>query len=210
MRQVLRHLPQHRFVLKTDVKSYYSSIGHFLVLDQLAHYIKDPRVLNLIGQYLGRCAERGGLYWEYTKGIALGCPLSPILGAFFLKVLDEQIERLGLFYIRYMDDILVLAPTRWWLRKAVKVLNRVFAALRLDKHPDKTFIGRTEKGFDFLGYHFHPDGFSVAKKTVENFLARAIRLYEQEPGEPFDSSRLGVYVQRWVGWAGAGFPVYND
>jgi len=41
------------------------------VLDQLAHYIKDPRVLNLIGQYLGRCAERGGLYWEYTKGIAL-------------------------------------------------------------------------------------------------------------------------------------------
>ncbi len=38
--------------------------------------------------------------------------------------------------------------------------------------------------------------------TVQNFLARAIRLYEQEPGEPFDSSRLGVYVQRWVRWAG--------
>ena len=89
VRQVLRHLPHHRFVLKTDVKSYYSSIGHFLVLVQLAHYIKDPRVLNLIGQYLGRCAERGGLYWEYTKGIALGSPLSPIIGAFFLKALTS-------------------------------------------------------------------------------------------------------------------------
>ncbi len=28
-------------------------------------------------------------------------------------------------------------------------------------HPDKTFIGRVEKGFDFLGYHFGPDGLSV-------------------------------------------------
>ncbi len=31
-------------------------------------------------------------------------------------------------------------------------------------------------------YHFGPDGLSVAKQTVENFVARAIRLYEQEPG----------------------------
>ncbi len=64
------------------------------------------------------------------------------------------------------------------------------------KHPDKTFIGRIEKGFDFLGYHFGPDGLSVAKKTVENFVARAIRLYEQEPGEALASARLGSYVQR--------------
>ncbi len=37
------------------------------------------------------------------------------------------------------------------------------------------------KGFDFLGYHFGSDGLCVAKKTVENFVARAIRRYEQEP-----------------------------
>ena len=87
------------------------------------------------------------------------------------------------------------------------MLNQVFASLRLEKHRDKTFIGRIEKGFDFLGYHFSPQGLGVAKKTVENFLARAIRLYEQEPGEPFDSSRLGVYVQRWVGWVSGGLPL---
>ena len=44
-------------------------------------------------------------------------------------------------------------------------------------------------------------------RTIQNFLARAIRLYEQEPGEPFDSSRLGVYVRRWVRWTGAGLAV---
>ena len=97
--------------------------------------------------------------------------------------------------MRFMDDVVVLAPSRWKLRKAVKVLNEVFAALRLEKHPDKTFIGRIEKGFTVLGYHFSPEGLTVAKKTVENFLARTLRLYEQRPGEPLDSSRLGFYVK---------------
>ena len=51
------------------------------------------------------------------------------------------------------------------------------------ERPDKTFIGRIERGFDFLGYHFGTDGLSVAKKTIEQFIARAIRPYEQEPEE---------------------------
>ena len=102
VRQVLRHLPHHRFVLRTDVQSYYASIDHELLLDHLSVAIKDTSVLNLIGQYLKRCAERGGLYWEYSKGIALGSPLSPIIGAFFLKVLDERMERLGLYVKRWL------------------------------------------------------------------------------------------------------------
>ncbi len=54
------------------------------------------------------------------------------------------------------------------------------------------------------GNHFRPDRLSVAAKTIENFVARAIRLYEQEPGEAFASARLGLYVRRWIRWAGAG------
>ncbi len=70
----------------------------------------------------------------------------------------------------------------------------------------RSVVRRIERGFDFLGYRFGPDGLSVAKKTIENFVARAIRLYEQEPGEAFTSARLGLYVRRWVRWAGAGVP----
>ncbi len=89
--------------------------------------------------------------------------------------------RSGLFYVRFMDDVLVLAPTRWKLRRAVRAVNQVLGALGLEKHPDKTFIGRVERGFDFLGYHFGPEGLSVAKKYIEQFVERALRLYEQEP-----------------------------
>ena len=103
-----------------------------------------------------------------------------------------------------MDDIIVLAPTRWKLRRVVKTLNRELHALQLEKHPDKTFIGRIEKGFDFLGYGFTPRSLTVARKKIENFLERALRLYEQEPGERWGSPRLESYVIRWRRWATAG------
>ena len=103
-----------------------------------------------------------------------------------------------------MDDIVVLAPTRWKLRGAVKAVNQTMGALRLAKHPGKIFIGRIEKGFDFLGYHFSPQGLTPARQTIENFLERAIRLYEQEPGEEMAPVRLGAYVRRWEGWARGG------
>ncbi len=77
-------------------------------------------------------------------------------GAFFLKQLDERMQRSGLFYVRFMDDILVLAPTRRRLRKAVKAVNKVLGSLGMEKHPDKTFIGRIEKGFDLPLLPFRP------------------------------------------------------
>ena len=67
---------------------------------------------------------------------------------------------------------------------AVRLVNQVLGSLSLSKHPDKTFIGRIEKGFDFLGYHFGPEGISVAKETVKRFVERATRLYEQEREAP--------------------------
>ena len=204
VREVLQQLLQNRFVLKTDVKSYYASIDHAVLLDRLQEFIPDPRVLNLIRQYLKRTAECGGLFWEFEKGIALGCPLSPVMGAFSLGSVDQALGKRGLLYVRFMDDIVVLAPTRWKLRAAVKALNQALGALRLTKHPGKTFIGRIEKGFDFLGYHFSPQGLTLARQTIENFLERVIRLYEQEPGDDLVPARLGAYVRRWRRWSAAG------
>lgn len=169
VRLVHDHLSRNRFVLRTDVKAFYYSIDHFLLLEQLAAVIRDRGVVNLLWQYMDRCTERGGVFYDFKRGISLGCPLSPLMGALFLRLLDERMERLGLFYVRFMDDILVLAPTHWKLRQAVRVVNQTLGQLKLEKHPDKTFIGRIEKGFDFLGYHFAPGGLSIARSTVAAF-----------------------------------------
>jgi len=144
-----------------------------------------------------------GNYVDIKKGLPMGSPLSPLLGGFYLRELDDKIEKTGVFYIRYMDDILIMATTRWKLRNAIKVLNEELEVLGLKQHPDKTFIGRIEKGFDFLGYHFGIEGLSLAKKTVENFIKKALRLYEQGPVNK-RKDRLEEYTRHWMRWTTAG------
>jgi hypothetical protein len=43
---------------------------------------------------------RGRLFYHIERGISLGRPLSPLMGALFLQTLDERMEQLGLFYLR--------------------------------------------------------------------------------------------------------------
>ena len=62
----------------------------------------------------------------------------------------------------------------------MRIVFVVLGLLRLEKHPYKTFIGRIEKGFDFLGYRLGRDGLKVAKATIQKFGERISRLYEQE------------------------------
>tara|TARA_Y100001958_G_C20909916_1_gene328479 strand:- start:55 stop:252 length:198 start_codon:yes stop_codon:yes gene_type:complete len=56
------------------------------------------------------------------------------------------------------------------LKKAVRIENQVLEELKVEKHPDKTFIGKTEKGFTFLGNFIKPqkDDPSIKNTEIEN------------------------------------------
>ncbi|MFT6896482.1 MAG: RNA-directed DNA polymerase [Paraglaciecola sp.] len=148
-------LPDYRYVMKTDVKRYYESIDHTILLKQLDKDITDSFIWRLLVQFVKRSVERGGTFKSIHCGISRGCPLSPMIAAYYLKGLDEQMAGgTRYFYRRFMDDVIILAKTRWHLRKAVRTVNQHFNQLKVAQAPDKTFIGRIEKGFDFLVIDF--------------------------------------------------------
>lgn len=200
------HLPNHTFVFRTDVKSYYESINHEMLVDKLSVYVKDKLVLNLLSQYLKRSVESGGLFTDVTQGISSGCPLSPIISSFYLYELDKEMEAKPVYYRRYMDDIIVLSPSRWKLRRAIKTVNQHFEKLKLKQHPDKTTIGRITNGFDFLGYEFGHAKLTVSKRTLENHIRRLTQLYEQKKSHPNWMALLEDYRQHWVTWVYSGIP----
>ncbi len=75
-------------------------------------------------------------------------------------------EALDVFYARFMDDWIIIAPTRWKLRKAIRIVNQTLNELRVEQHPGKTTIGRGDRGFDFLGYFLKPTGLEASTGTV--------------------------------------------
>ena len=81
------------------------------------------------------------------------------------------------------------------------------------QHPDKTFIDRIAKGFDFLGYRYGQGALQLAGQTVRKHVQRLLRLYEQQASKkatPEEVARvLGDYVKRWRRWccAGLGFAI---
>jgi RNA-directed DNA polymerase len=200
------HLAANTFVFRTDVKSYYASIDHDILLGLLEQVVPDKRVLDLIGQYVRRTIYDCGLYEDVERGISLGCPLSLLMGAFYLRLLDERVEKTGLAYARFMDDWVILAPTRWKLRAAIRLVNQTLAELHVQQHPDKTFIGRISRGFDFLGYAFTPAGLEVAPQAVESCVERVSRLYERG----VDLIHIGAYVRCWQRWARSGLRVLGE
>lgn len=56
------------------------------------------------------------------------------MGALFLKPLDDLMGRMGLFYVRFMDDWVILTRTRWKLRGAVKAVQELMNQLKLELH----------------------------------------------------------------------------
>jgi RNA-directed DNA polymerase len=199
-------IPNNTFVFRTDVKSYYESINHEILLDKLSVYIKNKMVMNLLAQYLKRSVESGGLFKDIKQGISSGCPLSPLISSFYLYELDKEMEGKPVYYRRYVDDIIVLSPSRWKLRKAIRTVNQHFEKLKLKQHPDKTDIGRISNGFDFLGYQFGQEKITVSKRTVQNHIRRITQLYEQKKHLPNWQMLLDDYRQHWVTWVLSGIP----
>ncbi len=200
VRKVMSAVSADSHVMKSDVKSYYASIDHAVMFDLAEEYIDDPFVLRLIWNYLRRTVCFGENYREVTCGISLGCPLSPLMGALYLKPLDDAVGTAGLLYARFMDDWVIIVPGRWKFRRIVKIVNTVLNRLKIEKHPDKTFIGMAIKGFDFLGYRVKPGKLSVSQSTIKRHFERIDRLYEQGAGY----NRVRQYVLRWFDWLKAG------
>jgi RNA-directed DNA polymerase len=59
------------------------------------------------------------------------------MAAIYLELLDRRMEATGLTYARFMDDWVILAPTRWALRRAVVVVNETLRELRVEQHPGR-------------------------------------------------------------------------
>ncbi|MGT3828534.1 reverse transcriptase domain-containing protein [Enterobacter kobei] len=199
---------QYAFIHRTDIKGYYEHIRKYQVMSLVDRFVSNAVLRNLIEQYVYYSVEDAGIFHTPENGIMRGCALSPLIGGALLRHIDGyfgSFEPETLFYTRYMDDFLLLTSTRWQLKRCISRLAEFFDMGGFTRHPEKTQTGRLEKGFDWLGIWYGPQGPTIAPRALQNHRERSIRLFEQarRQGKSISESqaRVNAYEIRWQLWA---------
>lgn len=89
------------FVVDADIKSYFDTIDHELLMDKIEEHVSDSRILQLIRQYLSQDILDNLKSWSPEVGTPQGAVLSPLLANIYLNELDWHIPEVGVRMIRY-------------------------------------------------------------------------------------------------------------
>jgi len=130
--------------------------------------IRDKVVLRLIGKYLRAPMQRAEKREARTKGTPQGGPLSPLLANIYLDPLDKELEKRGLYFVRYADDIAIYAASQ---RAAERILQRVIKwlskELKLEVNRTKSGTGPTEQS-GLLGFQINREGtIRIGDKAIQ-------------------------------------------
>lgn len=144
------------WVVDADIKSYFDTISHDKLMEDIKGQVADGRVLELIEGYLKQGVIDGLDQWEPEKGTPQGAVISPLLANIYLNPMDHVMQQKGFSMVRYADDAVILCSTEEEAKKALAEMKAWIEAKGLTLHPEKTqVVDATQKGgFDFLGYHF--------------------------------------------------------
>jgi RNA-directed DNA polymerase len=156
-----------------DLKSYFDTICHDILLGKVAERVEDKVILHLLKLIL----KAGG-----KRGVAQGGPLSPLLSNLYLNQVDKMLERAKrvtrkgrytrIEYARFADDLVILVdryPNWNWLLQAVyQRLEEELAKLGVGMNSEKTRILDLRQGdsFTFLGFQFHWSLTAAGKSRV--------------------------------------------
>ena len=142
-----------RWVADVDLAKFFDRVNHDVLMERLSRRIADGRVQRLIRRYLVAGIMADGVVVGRYEGTPQGGPLSPLLANVLLDEVDQALERRGLVFARYADDLNVYTGSRRAADETMATLKRLFARLRLQVNDAKSTVARVWER-KFLGYSF--------------------------------------------------------
>ena len=148
-------------IIDLDLRAYFDSVQHYLLLEKVAKRVRDDDVMRLLKMMLKATGK---------VGVPQGGVISPLLSNLYLNEVDKMLEKAiettrykqytAIQYARFADDMVILVeghPDHDWLVKAViKRLREELGKLRVELNEEKSRIVDLRKGesFGFLGFEF--------------------------------------------------------
>lgn len=166
------------FVLKADIKHYFASVDHTILLQIIERKIRDRKTLQLIKKIISGYSNKPG------KGMPIGSLTSQLFANAYLNGLDRFVKHTlkAKRYIRYMDDFLILHRSREKLLEWKNEINNFLRITKLELHPEKSRIFPLHTGVSFLGYrifYHHKLLKKSSLRVIENRIQGFKEMYDR-------------------------------
>lgn len=146
------------WVLKLDVRKFFDSVDHTILLNILRKRTDDDQLMGLMQNIID----------SYSPGLPLGNLTSQLFANVYLNELDQfvkhELKIVG--YVRYADDFILLHSDKEFLADRLdKITCFLRDSLHLQVHPGKIVLKRYSSGIDYLGYVCFPHHRILRTKT---------------------------------------------
>ena len=159
--------------MKLDVRQYFNSITHQILLDHLNTIFKDEKLLAVFKFIISNYSNNNG------KGIPIGNLTSQYFANHFLNKVDRFIkENLKVrYYVRYMDDMLLFNLNKEFAKRCEKEI-REFLLSQLHLELKISQLNRIYVGIPFLGYRVFKHRMVLGPVARSRFVKK-MKLYQQ-------------------------------
>jgi RNA-directed DNA polymerase len=219
------------WVVDVDIKSFFDTLDHALLMKALRHHIQERWVLLYVERWLKAPVRHpDGRLEERKAGVPQGGVISPVLANLYLHYAFDrwmQREHADLPFERYADDIVIHARHEDEAEHVRQQVSRRFLECGLTAHPDKTHIVYCRDGtrkqayarcsFTFLGYEFRARRTLKRGRLCSNFspaiskratirlcdTMRSWRLHRWVTADlPQLAQRINPILRGWIGYYG--------
>lgn len=173
------------WVLKCDIKKFFDSVDHRILISIISKNIYDNETLELLETIINSFSV------NTDKGIPLGNYTSQLFSNIYLDSLDQYIKReLRIkYYIRYADDFFILDGNRenleFYFNNISKFLN---SSLKLEINKTKIFFKKWHSGVDILGYLSFPYFRLLRTKTKKRIFRKSKQAVIEDKVKFYESS----------------------
>jgi group II intron reverse transcriptase/maturase len=194
--QAMHNALDYHWAIDLDIKSFFDTIDHELLMKAVSNYCKDKWVMMYVNRWLkAGTLQADGTYVDRLTGTPQGGVISPLLANIFLHVVFDkwmEINHPEKPFERYADDIIVHCLSEKQANYVLTEIRKRLTKCKLTLHPVKTkivqlrgeVVKKYPRSLDFLGFTLRPlwcktvKGYKllvssfISKKSVSSVLAK--------------------------------------
>lgn len=188
------------WVVELDLKSFFDTLNHDMLIDRVAEEIADSKILKLLRRWLVAGVMEEGEVRTQVAGTPQGGVVSPLLANIYLHAFDREMTRRGYQVVRYADDAVVMCKLERKAKRALEVCREILTGqLKLELNAEKTRLVSFREGFDFLGFRLQQRFKKPRAKSVESFKEKVRHLTRRQQPKKVDQviEALNPVIRGW-------------